>query len=110
MARWVQFQLGDGLFEGRRIVSPENLAFIRTSKVAISDKISYAMGWIIQQTPNGNIIWHNGGTSSFGSYVGMVPDKNIGVIVLTNEANVGFSDAMGMSAGRSRRSFPHDAP
>ena len=96
MARWVRLQLGNGLFEGRRIVSPENLAFIRTSKVAISDKISYAMGWIIQQTPNGNIIWHNGGTSSFGSYVGMVPDKNIGVIVLTNEANVGFPDAMGL--------------
>src|SRR5262249_24226797 len=37
----------------------------------------------------------NGGTSSFGSYVGMVPDKDVGVIVLSNEANVGFPDALG---------------
>jgi CubicO group peptidase (beta-lactamase class C family) len=56
----------------------------------------YALGWVIQQTPNGNIIWHDGGTSSFGAYVGMVPDKNLGVIVLTNETNVGFPDAIGL--------------
>jgi CubicO group peptidase (beta-lactamase class C family) len=96
MARWVQLQLGDGKFQGRRIVSPENLAATRTPKVAITDKVSYALGWIIQQTPNGNIIWHNGGTSSFGAYVGIVPDKDVGVIVLTNEQNVGFPDAMGL--------------
>jgi CubicO group peptidase (beta-lactamase class C family) len=96
MARWVQLQLGDGNFQGRRIVSPENLAATRTPKVAITDKVFYALGWIIQQTPNGNIVWHNGGTSSFGAYVGMVPDENVGVIVLTNEANVGFPDAMGL--------------
>ena len=36
MARWVRLQLGNGTFEGRRIVSPENLAFTRTPKVAMS--------------------------------------------------------------------------
>jgi CubicO group peptidase (beta-lactamase class C family) len=96
MARWVRLQLGNGSFERRRMVSPENLAFTRTSKVAMSDKISYALGWIIQQTQNGNIVWHNGGTNSFGAYVGMVPDKRVGVIVLTNETNVGFPDAIGL--------------
>ena len=53
MARWVRLQLGNGTFEGRRIVSPENLAFTHTPKVAISDKLFYALGWVIQQTPNG---------------------------------------------------------
>jgi CubicO group peptidase (beta-lactamase class C family) len=95
MARWVRLQLGNGTFEGRRIVSPENLAFTRTSKVAISDKVSYALGWVMQQTPNGNIVWHNGGTAAFGAYVGMVPDRNIGVVILTNETNVGVPDAIG---------------
>ena len=95
-ARWVRLQLDNGTFEGRRIVSPENLAFTRTPKVAISDKVFYALGWIIQRTPNGTIVWHNGGTSSFGSYIGLVPDKNVGVVVLTNEVNVGFPDAIGL--------------
>jgi CubicO group peptidase (beta-lactamase class C family) len=96
MARWVRLQLGHGRFDGRRLVSPENLAVTRTPKVAISDKVSYALGWVIQQTPNGTIVWHNGGTLSFGAYVGLVPDKEVGVIVLTNETNMGMPDAVGL--------------
>jgi CubicO group peptidase (beta-lactamase class C family) len=95
-AHWVRFQLSGGTFEGRRLVSPENLAQTRTPKVALNDKVSYALGWVVQQTPKGNIIWHNGGTTSFGAYVGFVPETGIGVIVLTNESNVGFPDALGL--------------
>jgi CubicO group peptidase (beta-lactamase class C family) len=96
MSRWVRLQLGMGTFEGKRLVSPESLAFTHRPKVAITDRVSYALGWVIQQTPNGTIVWHNGGTPSFGSYVGMAPDRNIGVIVLTNETNVSFPDAVGL--------------
>ncbi len=94
-SRWVRLQLGNGTFEGRSIVSPKNLAVTRTPKVAMSEKVSYALGWVIQQTPNGTVVWHNGGTSSFGAYIGLVPERNVGVVVLTNETNVGFPDALG---------------
>jgi CubicO group peptidase (beta-lactamase class C family) len=93
MARWVRLQLGNGSFEGRRIVSSESMAAARTPKVAVSDKAFYALGWIVQQTPNGNIVWHNGGTNGFGAYVGLLLDKGVGVIVLANA--VGFPDAIG---------------
>ncbi len=93
MAHWVRLQLGNGSFEGKRIVSPESMAAAHTPKVAVSDKAFYALGWIIQQTPNGNIVWHNGGTSGFGSYVGLLLDKGVGVIILAN--TVGFPDAIG---------------
>ena len=53
------------------------------------------MGWMLQSTPNGQITWHNGGTTSFGAYVGTLLDKDVGVIVLTNETNVGMPDAVG---------------
>jgi CubicO group peptidase (beta-lactamase class C family) len=95
-ARWVRFQLSNGTFEGRRLVSPENLAQTRTPKVALNDKVFYALGWVVQQTPKGNIIWHNGGTTSFGAFVGFAPETGVGVIVLTNESNVGFPDALGL--------------
>jgi CubicO group peptidase (beta-lactamase class C family) len=94
-SRWLRFQLGNGTFEGHRIVSAKNLAVTHTPKVAMSDKVSYAMGWVVQQTPNGVIVWHNGGTPSFGSYFGFVAEKHVGVVVLTNEANAGFPDAIG---------------
>src|SRR6202035_5366931 len=56
----------DGSFEGQSLVSPENLAVTRAPKVAINDQTAYALGWILSQTPNGNLVWHNGGTYGFG--------------------------------------------
>ncbi len=61
----------------------------------MNDQSSYALGWLITQTPNGNILWHDGGTWGFGSYVGMLPDRHVGVILLTNEIQKGFPDALG---------------
>jgi CubicO group peptidase (beta-lactamase class C family) len=66
MARWVRLNLGNGAFEAKRLVSPENLGMTRTPKVAINEKNAYALGWVISQTPNGTVVWHNGGTTSFG--------------------------------------------
>ena len=95
MAQWLRLQLGNGAFQGNRIVSAENLDATRTARVGMNDKFAYAMGWLNQATPNGRIIWHNGGTTSYGAYVGFLPDKDAGVVILTNESNVGFPDALG---------------
>ena len=96
MARWVRMQLGNGAFDGRRIVSSENLAYTRMPKVALNDQVSYALGWYTYLTPNGNILWHDGDALSFGSFVGLVPDKNIGIIILTNETNVEAPNSLGV--------------
>jgi CubicO group peptidase (beta-lactamase class C family) len=98
VARWVRLQLGNGSFEGRRLVSPENFAYTHRPKVAITNKVSYALGWVIAQTPNGTIVWHNGGTTGFGAFIGMLVDKDVGVIVLSNEQNKGLPDAIGLWA------------
>ncbi len=95
LARWVRLHLAGGEFEGKRIVSAENLAVTRVPRVGMSDRVAYAMGWVIQSTPNGVITWHNGGTAAFGSYIGLALDSDVGVIVLTNETNVGLPDAIG---------------
>ncbi len=95
LARWVRLHLAGGMFEGKRLVSAENLAVTKTPRIGITDRVAYAMGWVIQDTPNGRIVWHNGGTLSYGAYIGMVPDRDVGVIVLTNEANIGLPDAVG---------------
>jgi hypothetical protein len=40
---------------------------------------------------------HDGGTDGFSSIVGLQLDKHIGLIVLTNQSNVLFPDAIGVS-------------
>ena len=96
MARWARMQLGNGTFDGRRIVSSENLAYTRMPKVALNDQVFYDLGWYNYLTPNGNILWHDGDALSFGSFVGLVPDKNIGIIILTNETNVEAPNSLGV--------------
>ena len=99
MAKWVSLQLNGGTMpDGRRIVSGENLAYTHTSKVAISDTVSYALGWIVRQTRNGAVVWHNGGTWGFGATVLLQLDRKLGIIVLSNELNVGMPDAVGLWA------------
>ena len=95
MARWARMQLGNGTFDGRRIVSSENLACTRMPKVALNGQVFYDLGWYNYLTPNGNILWHDGDALSFGSFVGLVPDKNIGIIILTNETNVEAPNSLG---------------
>lgn len=95
LSAWVRMQLADGSVDGKRIISAEALAVTRIPRTPLNDKLVYATGWVVQLTPNGQIIWHNGGTPAFGAYIGMARDKDVGVIVLTNEANVGMPDAVG---------------
>ena len=40
------------------------------------------MAWILDK--HNNIIWHNGGTGDFNSYLGFDPVRNISVVVLSN--------------------------
>ena len=95
MARWIRMQLGNGTFDGRRIVSSDNLVYTRLPKVALNERVFYDLGWYNYLTPNGNMLWHDGDALSFGSFVGLVPDKNIGIIILTNETNVEAPNSLG---------------
>ncbi|TCT00554.1 serine hydrolase domain-containing protein [Aquabacter spiritensis] len=95
-ARWLRLQIGDGMFEGRRIVPAAQLAITRTPRIGINATTAYAMGWVISSTPNGRIVWHNGGTVGFGAHIGFLPDRGLGVIVLSNQDNQGFPDALAM--------------
>ena len=64
--------------------------------VAASDQASYAQGWYVYPTQGGNILWHDGDALSFGSFVGLVPDRHAGVVILTNTTDNGFQIALGM--------------
>jgi CubicO group peptidase (beta-lactamase class C family) len=95
MTRWVRLQLGHGSFEGRRIVSAESLAYARRSKVAVDDDADYAMGWFLTRTPNGTVVWHYGATDGFGTFLGLLPDRDVGLVLLSNGQYMGLPVALG---------------
>jgi CubicO group peptidase (beta-lactamase class C family) len=43
---------------------------------------SVGIGWMIDET--NNLIWHNGGTDEFNSYIAFDKENRIGVVILSN--------------------------
>ncbi len=46
-----------------------------------------AIGWHILNRFGDDIVWHNGGTGGYHSFIGFDPKTHIGVVVLSNSAN-----------------------
>jgi CubicO group peptidase (beta-lactamase class C family) len=73
-------------------------SFKRTQQPVTSftgGKIAY--GWHIDNISGkifglGSVIWHNGGTGGFRSYMGFAPEKNRGIIVMVNQPTEDFDD------------------
>lgn len=60
----------------------------------LSNQMDVALNWHIRKIGNRKIIWHNGGTGGFRSFLGFDPDEGVGVVVLSNSAqevdDIGF--------------------
>jgi CubicO group peptidase (beta-lactamase class C family) len=104
MSRWVRFQLGDGVFESKRILKKETLAETHTpqmvirleggQKIAFPEtlQLAYGLGWFIHDH-RGHLVWsHNGGLGGFRARVVLVPRKKLGLVLLMN-SGVGSSYA-----------------
>jgi CubicO group peptidase (beta-lactamase class C family) len=51
------------------------------------------LGWHVAR--NRSLVWHNGQTGGYHSYCGFVPDKKVGVVVLSN-TGTGLVDELGV--------------
>ncbi|HVM50048.1 MAG TPA: serine hydrolase domain-containing protein [Candidatus Acidoferrum sp.] len=51
-----------------------------------NDHTSFGMNWVISNQSHQMVIWHNGGTGGFRSYLGFTADGRVGVLVLSNSS------------------------
>jgi len=58
-------------------------AAIRLSQAPVRRGV--ALGWMHAEGPD-HLLWHNGGTGGFRSFLGLLPGRRIAVAVLTNRA------------------------
>jgi CubicO group peptidase (beta-lactamase class C family) len=85
MARYMMTELSKGVApDGERVISEENLLTTWQPQVPVSSTMSYGLGWFIAEYKGARVIEHGGNTLGFTSSFGFLPDKNIGVLVLTN--------------------------
>ncbi|MBX3146189.1 MAG: beta-lactamase family protein [Gemmatimonadales bacterium] len=56
--------------------------------------LSVGLGWHLLTRPSGSIVWHNGGTGGYRTFLGFDPARRVGVVILSNSAigadDVGF--------------------
>jgi len=70
-----------------------NEVAVRRSAGAPDMEIAYA--WHIQTKDGNSIIWHNGGTGGYRSYMGYDPKARVGVVVLANISTAAGVDDVG---------------
>lgn len=84
MAQWLRFQLGRGEYEGERLISKEQLQETWIPQITIGPQISYGLGWMIHNWEGQQVVEHGGNTDGFSAEVAMLPDSNLGFVLLTN--------------------------
>ncbi|MFC1864962.1 serine hydrolase [Chloroflexota bacterium] len=84
MAQWLRLQLNRGEYEGRRLISEENLRETWTTQIDITGEVGYGMGWMIRKWEGQPVIEHGGNVDGFSAQVAMLPESNLGFVLLTN--------------------------
>jgi CubicO group peptidase (beta-lactamase class C family) len=96
LSKWLRFQLGDGAFEGRRLLSAANLRETHTPQMVIrlegsagamqpdTRQMSYGLGWVIQDYRGRHLVSHAGAIDGFRCHLTLVPEARIGIALLNN--------------------------
>lgn len=75
-------------------LAPAFAALLATrAPIGNGDDDQQALGWVISGKGDKQVIWHNGGTGGYRSFVGYRPSTGIGVVALSNASTeVGVDD------------------
>ena len=84
MTSWLRFLLRQGVQDGKTLISSDALTTTWTQQIAISDARGYGMGWFVSKWQGQRLIEHGGSITGYSAEVGLLPDSNIGFVVLTN--------------------------
>ncbi|WP_266369024.1 serine hydrolase [Tellurirhabdus rosea] len=94
LANWVLMQLDSGRFAGRRVVPFSVIQKTRSSNTVVGDIQSrlfpsshfqtYGLGWFMNDYNGKKLIHHSGGSNGCVTNTYLVPELNLGVVVLTN--------------------------
>jgi CubicO group peptidase (beta-lactamase class C family) len=106
LSKWIRLQLGRGTFEGKKIFSPEQSWQMWQPNIMqpISEAasrnnptrhfVAYGMGWSMYDYYGRKIINHSGGLDGMLSYTVLIPEENVGFVVLTNNESPSFQIMM----------------
>ena len=110
LCRWLRFHLGDGRFQGKRLVSSHSLGETHSPQIVIplggsardmnpqTHFMSYGMAWVIQDYRARLQLSHAGAIDGFRAHITFLPADGLGIVLLNNlhnsEMNLALSNAI----------------
>lgn len=104
MANWLRMQVADGEFGGKRLLSHAALSEMHRIQVpiafgAVSSSrypeirfMGYGMGWFALDYRGEKLLRHSGWIDGFRSEAALLPDRRVGIVVLSNRGNQEFAN------------------
>ena len=98
MARWLLLQLGRGTIDGKRVFENAQSKLMWTPHINLGIGTAapelavrqprfsaYGLGWRLKDYRSRKLVHHGGGLAGMTSLTTLVPEENLGVVVLTNQ-------------------------
>jgi len=88
MAHYLIAHLNEGRYKNVQILSPEGIAELHRPAVDATtmgiEMGDYSMGWFVEETKQGVRLTHDGVLPDFYSYMALLPEQNLGMVLLVN--------------------------
>lgn len=96
MAQWVRLNLGDGMYEKKRILSAAAVKEMQSPQTVIRIEgqnqrlypeahfLNYGLGWFLSDYRGRKLVDHGGAIDGMRAAVGLMPEEKLGVVILTN--------------------------
>jgi CubicO group peptidase (beta-lactamase class C family) len=99
MINWMLFQMSDGVYNNHTIAEKEDMVKMHTPYTVVDKELNssgayddvlvpaYGFGWFVYSLNGVSCIGHGGHIDGFSSYLQIVPEKKLGIVILNNSDN-----------------------
>ncbi len=106
MAQWMLVQLGDGRIAGQALLTPDQVAEMRTPHTPIRLRArqhafnphtrfrAYGLGWFLQDYRGQLLAYHGGRLDGMSAHLALAPDAKLGVVILSNRGRSSLPRAL----------------
>lgn len=105
MTTWLKVHLNGGKYRGNPLLEQASVRDLRKPRIGVpdeqlgplsraADSMAYGSGWFLLDYRGRKVAMHGGGAPGLRSYVGIMPSKNLGVVVLSNMNGTEVSQAL----------------
>jgi CubicO group peptidase (beta-lactamase class C family) len=93
MANWLRLHLDNGEFDEQQLLSSASIRELQTPRVHVSapefaeyGDLHYGLGFRSHWYRGERVVWHGGGWIGWSTLMTMLPERGVGVAVLTNRS------------------------